>query len=197
MERKKILVVCSSNKHESSDFNLLKNNFIKQDLFGDNSNYIFCNSPQGCKYPDNINDNNYDAIWFAGCNCSEWIFKNPDSISKIIEILKPNGIIIFTEQEGFVKYFGGNPDINLTVPFEMLLDNSKRIRMSTQEKNNIIFSTFNEIFQKNIINNHITYTFKNLDTIGGYKKQKIKTKKNKKGKKGKKGKKSKKSKKYI
>jgi hypothetical protein len=210
-ERKKILVVCSSPvKRNNSDFRDRKNKLLKLNLFGVDPNYVFCDEKWNkCNFPDNVSENNFDVIWFAGCNLSDWIIKDNNTIIKIIQILKPNGIIVFTENENHKRRFGGDSENNLTVPFDIILQQSKNISPNREIVHNKLLDLFNRQFKMIIDKNNYTfYTIKELiscnnddeckqinvtgtceddnycyfDTIGGYRKiksRKIKSRKNK------------------
>jgi len=160
---KKILVVCSHSK--GRDFNNSLNDSLKL-LFGDNPEYTFCFSivedgnRTACRFPEGILDNNnYDAIWFAGCNMSHWIFNNPEtSIGKIKQILNPDGFITFTESVGYVKLYKG--ENNLTLSLNTLGLKSTQIEPNKTE----LITKINDLFDKNfepiIIDNHLLFKIK-------------------------------------
>jgi hypothetical protein len=157
---KKILVVCSH--REGRDFTNPLNDSLKL-LFGDDPEYTFCggfSDKNHCTFPENIdNDNKYDAIWFAGCNMSHWIFNKPHlSIDKINRVLNHNGFITFTETKGYVANYKG--ENNLTLPLHTLGLKSLEI-----EPNKIkLIDQINELFETNfepiVIDNHLLFKIK-------------------------------------
>jgi len=157
---KKILVVCSHQR--GNDFINPLNNGLKA-LFGDNAEYTFCSSilkGKECNFPENIDiKDNYDVIWFAGCNMSHWLFRNTKaSIDKINHVLYPNGFIVFTETRRYVDGFGGVN--NLTLPIEFLGEKTKYHEPDKAELVDTINVTFNKYFEHFIVNNHLIYKFK-------------------------------------
>ena len=158
----KILVVCSHPK--GRDFNNSLNASLKL-LFGDNPEYTFCFSivedgnSTACRFPEGILDDNYNAIWFAGCNMSHWIFKDPEiSIGKIKQILNPDGFITFTENSGYVGVYNG--ENNLTLSLNTLGLRSVQIEPDKIE----LITKINDLFDKNfepiVVDNHLLFKIK-------------------------------------
>jgi len=170
-------------------------------LFGENPEYIFCfnlindTNITSCSFPNDINsDDKYNAIWFAGCNLSNWIFSKPEtSIEKIKQVLKSDGIIVFTENKTYVNRYNGVN--NLTLPIESLSLRAKDVYPPPpDELLDRIHLLFNDNFKQIIMDNHLLYTIK---IQGGRKYRRLrKSKKYRQLRKSKKYRQLKKSKKY-
>jgi hypothetical protein len=82
-KQKQILVICSS--PSGSDFNSLQNNKLKNELFGENPIYTFCDgNTLEMRFPECPNIGlQYDFIWFAGCNTIKNLFPMPFTPLKI------------------------------------------------------------------------------------------------------------------
>ena len=158
---KKVLVVCSHQR--GNDFINPLNDGLKA-LFEGNAEYTFCDNifkdDIKCNFPENINSyDKYDVIWFAGCNMSHWLFRNPKaSIDKIHQVLYHGGFIVFTESKIYVNEFGGVN--NLTLPIEFLGEKTKFFEKDKVKLVDAINMEFNKYFEHFIVNNHLIYKFK-------------------------------------
>ena len=161
----KILVVCSHK--DGRDFNSPSNNDLKnlfETAFENKPEYIFCFNlyDEKCTFPDDMGErvnDKYNAIWFAGCNRLDWIFKNPQvSIQVIKKVLKDNGFIVFTETERFVEKYMTNK-YHLTVSITSLGKNTTNAQ--EHQLNNII-ELCQQNFEETIINNHMVYKIKTV-----------------------------------
>ena len=176
MEPKHVLVVCSS--LIGIDFNNLLNIKVKE-LFGDNPVYTFCDGKIN-KFPTFpiSNDKVYDFIWFAGCNILSHLFLNFDlTTTKIKNILKEGGIILFTESKEYkMKYIKREPN-TLTIPIAILLLHQDRLIDTNDayelfKKNLLTF--FNENFTMTLINDLFLYKCKEKSGLKKYLKYKKK-----------------------
>lgn len=123
----KILVVCSNPR--GGDFNI---NTEEREIFrktfplGDKEKEFFFMDPMynDKMFPQDLVEFEnfyFDFIWFAGCNLLFWIFdeeKLPETLERLREKLKDNGIIFFTEGPKYIKKTSGRKvenDQNLTI----------------------------------------------------------------------------------
>jgi hypothetical protein len=159
MDPKQVLVICSD--ISGTDFNNLKNENLKV-IFKDNPVYTYCNGLIKQNIfplcPEN-DERIYDFIWFAGCNLiSQILPKSNNGLVKIINILKLDGKVIFTEGEKYVeKYIPNHSKLSLTLQIEHLIEH-------TREKSDIkdvnieeLLCFFTQNFRIININNHIIY----------------------------------------
>ena len=157
-QSKQILVVCS--RLDGNDFNKSLNNNLKI-LFGLNPNYIFCDGrEEDNRFPNCPNgDIKYDFIWFAGCNLIQNVFNGRNvlvALEKIRNSLKPNGYVVFTEVEGYVKRY--KPiDYSLTVTIEMINIHSQSDGFFNPEISAFVIEYFRKIFVQINLDHHIVY----------------------------------------
>ena len=112
-----VLIICSSPGPEHKEFNRYKdfleekfnNSEIKKTII-----YDFLGGRGDKIWPINIPmDTKYDIIWFCGCNLIGWISKiaDPPLYEVLINVLKDNGLVLFTEDPKMVKHI---KDIEIT-----------------------------------------------------------------------------------
>ena len=97
---KKVLVICSDNS--GRDFPRDENQTMLKQLLGHDFIAQFMD-----RYPENLptEENEFDAVLFAGCNVISWLFKfdYEDGMKKLARIIKQDGIIIFVENQNYIN----------------------------------------------------------------------------------------------
>lgn len=164
-----VLVVCSDSSRKKSDYNLYKD-FISKNFFNKKKKPIitFLNgSGETFKFPEGVSSEIYnqyfDIIWFAGCNVLQSIFGNNigDKIKRAYDILKEDGIVVFTEKLLYKKtminkYFEGEIfKDNPTMKIEHII-NLKENYNQTDE----IIDVFKNYFLEEKKGDGITYYIK-------------------------------------
>ena len=151
-----VLVVCSD-ENKNTDYEESKE-FISKRFYDPNKkiNTTFLNYRKNLKrYPQDVEgtqyNNYFDMIWFAGCNflChifnDEHVENNPQySVQRTYEILKKNGILIFTESKDYkervVNKTFNEQDLSMKV--------QNMTKMRTNPKNKDIQTTFLGYFRQ-------------------------------------------------
>ena len=108
-----VLVVCSLKAHKgrtTTDYSQLHEEIFSHFYPEDNKkiNVQFIEDfDLKTRFPNDVMDQKYNEsfnmIWFTGCNSLNNIFYDPKYIERAYEILKYNGIIIFTEDYNYKK----------------------------------------------------------------------------------------------
>ena len=168
-EQKHILVICSS--LHGRDFAEPKNEELKTELFGENPVYKFCDGiTKETNFPTcpvNVGQQ-YDFIWFAGCNVIRNIFVNIDdedefikslnsTMSVLKQLLKPNGYLFFTEGQKWCRKYGLSPDLSLTVLIEHISHHENLFFRFDGEHREKTVSLFKTNFIENKLGNHFVY----------------------------------------
>jgi SAM-dependent methyltransferase len=154
-----VLVVCSLKPHkrrmttdygESHEF--IFSHFYPEDNKTINVQFIETGDLK-TQFPhdvmDQIYNDSFNMIWFAGCNCLQWIFYYPvESIKIAYKILKDDGIIIFTEGDHYKKQRTKIKNINNPT---MKIQNMKQsFPEEDQIKKANVISIFKQYFEENI-----------------------------------------------
>jgi len=115
---KTVFVICST--ISGVDFLTYNNQIMLKQLLGEDFIPVFMN--RGEKYPDNLPINKkFDAVYFAGCNMLKWLFKEnyEHGMEKLSNILKEDGIVIFTESKHYVEKIATKGNYyELSIPLE-------------------------------------------------------------------------------
>ena len=172
-EQKHILVICSSLR--GRDFVQPKNQELKNELFGENPIYTFCNGiTKEMSFPIcpvNIGQQ-YDFIWFAGCNLIHAIFpvniEDDDEFIKSLEstinilkqILKPTGYLVFTEGPNWCIKYKSSSDTSLTVLIDHINNHENTLCRFNKEHREPTVSLFKTNFIESKLGNHFVYKMK-------------------------------------
>jgi hypothetical protein len=174
-DQKHILVICSS--PSGVDFNFPVNQQLKSQLFGHNPIYTFCNGPDMMfpEFPIYFGQQ-YDFIWFAGCNLILNIFpvmtnddklfnqKLKSNIDKLKQILKPNGYLFFTEAPKLKMKYGLSPDQSLTVLIDFINNHEKVLGHRNEKHREKVVRIFKKNFIEVTLGNHSVYRMKSSNT---------------------------------
>ena len=163
-----MLVICSNpDTGTTMKDPLVKTMMLSLFPYGYNPTYL--SGQVGQKFPDNLPEGQkFSHVLFAGCNVLAWLFNITsidafnDDIIKLENVLDTNGMIIFVENENFIKVLGNS--------------NSKQIvpttKFETLRYNGQTTLTSDEIIAKEILcnewNKHFLFKLLTLDKQYGY-----------------------------
>ena len=174
---KEVLVICSGPGPESRNYPREENKVMLQTLLGNDYVPVFLQTPEGYQghYPENLpTGRTFDAILFAGCNVLTWLFKGnyEDGIRRLSSILTNDGIVIFVENNNYIRKFSGLEHYEqhaLTTTLDKMQVYTAVFNHANGKKQEII-NTWNTYFTQSQIGKYIVY--QKRDTAGGRRKTK-------------------------
>jgi hypothetical protein len=154
---KKVLVICSDNS--GRDFPRDENQTMLKQLLGDDFVAQFMD-----RYPKDLptEENEFDAVLFAGCNVISWLFKfdYEDGMKKLARIIKKDGIVIFVENQNYInKMTTIGKSYSLSIPLEEMTIHPTIKDDKTGLKQEIVKS-WEKFFELEIIDNYFVYKVK-------------------------------------